>query len=485
MPKVYIRDLSGTRQGARHPQTPYLVVYYFDRKARSRYFPNRDAAEKCKAETEKTLARALDPTELQGIRRVIAGTGYDAVTVAEAGVAALRAKGIRGSGTALFKKGTELVIEKAEERGDKPSTIAAYTAAYSVINSKFGSRIAASITDNEVKEYLRKLKNRKGEVGHGSRRTRKGILRLIRMALRELGFDRPLATIVTPKDQNHEIEFFTNDEVRMMLAATPPWERGAVAMAIVGGFRPELLSRMSVASVDMVNRRIHIPAYLAKDGRAHVLEVEVLLGGRHIPGLPEQLFVWLEKFPYAPTNWKLLQRRLARIIGRWIHDGTRHTAATNYFPLNGRENTGRFLTHAGDALVFEHYVGVTTRDAAKDFQGILPDTVAFLPHRQRCEREKLPCPSQVAKELKREPACLVAKRYDVAVSTLHRYCKKHGIEKAGPGDWTRRRWSEQQALLAAVHAKLPADWSFLPHAMRPSPPSSETMHGLGLNSSQS
>lgn len=222
-----------------------------------------------------------------------------------------------------------------------------------------------------------------------------------------------------------------------MLTKVHPDKRGTVALALFAGLRPHLLSRLPEACVDMKNRTIHIPRHLAKDRRPHDIDPEFRRSdGAILPGSPTVLWTWLETYPYKRCSWKVLQRQLKKIIGRWVHDGTRHTAATYYCKFFKNAATSVLLTHEGQDMALEHYIGITTMEAAEAFYNLKPGDAAPDSFQGR-KPVVWPTNDELERRLKDMPATMVAAALGCSDSALGKHCRTRNIAKPPRGYWAK------------------------------------------------
>ncbi len=427
---------------AEHHVAPWGVCYYANGKRVLSFHPTKRAAMERKKELQKLFRSGLDPKEIEQASRLLAGTAISLSSAVGAGIAAL-AKQFGCNATAPLAAGGKIVIDRAIKSGADPRTIQNYRSIYRTIDKAFHQRIATTVTNDEVQDFIDKLPDRYGVVGKASPFTKRRFLTLLQMAFKALGFKRAFADIAYRRDYTREVAFYTPEQVKTMFASTPPNERGLLALAVFAAMRPELLSKLPAECVDVEQRCIVIPAYLAKDRRPHRLEGEwERPDGKIIPGLPNILWDWLRAYPYHPGNWESLQVRLKRALGGfWIQDGPRHTGATYYYKCFGESETGKLLTHEGVHLVLEHYVGVTSPKDAAAFYAISPTNVVFKVFSAKNTALKINWPphARLAQMLLAKTAREVVRELACTEGALLLHCKKFGIPKPSWGYWAKVR----------------------------------------------
>lgn len=433
--KVTVLKLEGRR-------SPWCVRYYVKRRPDRQFFRTRDAAEKRAAEIRTIHQRGGNLAAIGSAVSLIAGTGYELDAVVRAGLQRLQQQAASSSSpNAKFRDGVNAILRRSEKRQLRSRTINNYNDIYRVINRTFGDRIAASITNEEVDAFLESIPDRARNVGKGSLYSRHTYLTNVRMALKAAGVLNPLPGLAVAIPLEREIDFFTVAEVKTLYSLADASERGALTLAGFVGVRPERMEELPPDCVNVSERTIHIPAALSKNHRSILLETPTgEVGPGEFPGVPEVVWQWLEQYPFKPLVWQPFQRRLAAHLGRWIHDGLRHTAATYYRARFGLAATTELLTHVSGGLVSRHYAGFTSRANANAFYAITPDAVG--PAREgkipdprikiRCSREELECLLQT------KTLTEIGEIFGSSGVSVTRCCRKFGIPTPGRGHWVTR-----------------------------------------------
>lgn len=158
------------------------------------------------------------------------------------------------------------------------------------------------------------------------------------------------------------------DDCRKLLNAVPVDWQPAFALMAFAGLRPgevvspECAPVIKIANVDFKNKRITVPAEVAKTRMTRVLTA-----------LPDNIWTWLaplQKLPkddnVAPASYEVY-RRIKRNCGISIpKDALRHSFASYGYHFFGAEKTVEMLGHIGGFGVFaKHYKGLATPDDAK------------------------------------------------------------------------------------------------------------------------
>lgn len=170
----------------------------------------------------------------------------------------------------------------------------------------------------------------------------------------------------------------TPDECRKLLNSVPVAWKPAFALMAFAGLRPgEVVSPerepvIKVANVDLKNKRITVPAEVAKTRMTRVLT-----------DLPDNIWTWLaplQKLPkddnVAPASYEVY-RRVKRNSGVSIpKDALRHSFASYGYHFLGAEKTVEMLGHIGGFCVFaKHYKGLASPQDSKKYFEILPNII--------------------------------------------------------------------------------------------------------------
>lgn len=418
-----------------------MVVYYRGRRPVRTFFSSREQAELRAAELRKVFRTGMNPEDVARAARLAGGTGYAIAALVELGLQSITTTGATTvSPTMTFAEAADAVMQRAITRQRRPATISGYKYAYSLLKRTFGSRCITMITESEVDRFIRSKKDKGGKEGNAKTWTRISAIRLIKTAMRAAGVTNPLPRLIVPVVGPQAVQYFTVAEVRKLLRAAEPDERGALALLLFAALRPTLISRLPANCVDSHARTITIPDHLAKDRVGHTLEGEYRReDGLWRPGLPAILWVWLEAFPYQPTPWAPLQHRLKKALGgRWIHDGTRHTGATYYNAIFGKDATKTLLTHETPMMAVRHYIGQASRADSLAFYALDPsDFQGSFPAEWKAKTVNWPPDPELAAWVQREPSTVIAKKLGCSDVAVWKRCRTRGIPKPGPGAWQR------------------------------------------------
>lgn len=415
---------------------------------RRRWRETKAAADALAAEVREQLSRRISPTEIAEIARIVAGTEYSAVDLVKAGLEHLRStKATAANPTATFKEAATLLKAHFTEQEGKlaPVTLKNNRSILKSLENHFGERLAALIPAKDVKSYLEQRPDRKGVAGKAGPECKNKHLIVFRMALRQVGVEKPVPTIEEYEVPLKEVPIFSNEEVRIMYLALRPCERGQVALALHGFVRPEATERLRPEHINLQRGTLFIPPHIAKDRKEHWLPKEyVRADGGIVCGLPTELFVWLKAYPFQPRRWEYIQKKLRKALGgRWIQDGLRHTGASNYNAIHGLDATAKMLTHAGEKIAAERYIRSLLPEHATEFYSILPQEFENeIPPSTTQKRVLYPPDEDLRRQLETTPVRTIAKSIGCSDVALAKHCRRHGIPLPKVGHWQKVRWGK-------------------------------------------
>jgi integrase len=183
--------------------------------------------------------------------------------------------------------------------------------------------------------------------------------------------DNPAAEVERPKIRNGEIEIFTPDETRKLLAASAPDFLPCIVLGMFAGLRSAEIARMEWQDIDLKQGHIVVSASNAKTASRRIVPVS------------DNLAVWLA--PYAKQTgliWKHtatdLQRARAETVKAsgvaWKSNGCRHSFASYSFALCA--DAGRVAGYCGNspAMIHKHYKQLCTPADAQKFFSVKPAT---------------------------------------------------------------------------------------------------------------
>ncbi|MGH7237855.1 MAG: hypothetical protein ACREGF_04940, partial [Candidatus Saccharimonadales bacterium] len=209
--KVSVKHVSDRKRASR-----WLVVYYFRRNPKRKFFETKGEAEEYAKRLREQMRAGGGISTIIFPQHVAVGTGYTLADIVKAGLEGKLHCGVPGpSPTATFADGCDLVVQRAIARERRPNTIAGYRHTFAVLRKTFGSKLASSLTETEVQQYLDNLTGHWGR-GKASVYTQKSVLLAIRMALRAVGAINPLPHILLRFPESREIAYFTVEEVRRL-----------------------------------------------------------------------------------------------------------------------------------------------------------------------------------------------------------------------------------------------------------------------------
>lgn len=196
----------------------------------------------------------------------------------------------------------------------------------------------------------------------------------------------PAAAVATPKVKLEEPGILTVEQTQALFRANEkvdPEICGLLALNAFAGMRSSAICRLAYEEIDFKNQAILTPASKTKKGRRHFIE-----------GLPDNLWSWLERTPAAA--FKMAPRDFARrrevaftraglLVTKAQAKKTgekpksppknclRHSFVSYHVALHRDPGkTALLISHKDQAILWDHYLGVATKEDAKSFFDIWP-----------------------------------------------------------------------------------------------------------------
>jgi integrase len=198
----------------------------------------------------------------------------------------------------------------------------------------------------------------------------------------------PASAVPAPKVQLAEPGILTVPEIEALFRANEkvdPEICGLVALGAFAGMRSSAIIRLAYDELDFKNRAILTPASKTKKGRRHFIE-----------GMPDNLWPWLERTPkkaFKMTSRQFSYRREAAFgrAGLLVtkaaakaskgklkskappKNSLRHSFVSYHVALHRDPGkTALLVSHKDQAILWDHYLGVATKEDARRYFNILP-----------------------------------------------------------------------------------------------------------------
>jgi integrase len=198
----------------------------------------------------------------------------------------------------------------------------------------------------------------------------------------------PAATVPSPRVHLAEPGILTVKEAEALFRKNEkedPEICGLLALGAFAGMRSSAICRLSWEELDFENRAILTPAAKTKKGRRHFIE-----------GLPDNLWSWLERTPAAAfkmTTREFARRREAAFAragllvskaaakaskGKLVvkappKNCLRHSFVSYHVALHRDPGkTALLVSHKDQAILWDHYLGVATAEAAGRYFATMP-----------------------------------------------------------------------------------------------------------------
>ena len=182
----------------------------------------------------------------------------------------------------------------------------------------------------------------------------------------------PCEGIELPSLEEDEIEVLSVGACAALLgacAAGDPELLGYLVAGLFCGVRPDELRRSPGSSVDVGSKLVLVRGRSAKTRGRRTVDLSA--------NALDWLALWVrpENGLICPVNFRNRWNRVRKAagIGRWPHDGLRHTFASMHYAHHRNENLLQALMgHESAAMLFQHYRGLVTPTDAAAFWELRP-----------------------------------------------------------------------------------------------------------------
>lgn len=196
----------------------------------------------------------------------------------------------------------------------------------------------------------------------------------------------PVDAVPAPKVEFEEPGILTVEETEALFRANEKEDPEICALLALGAFagmRSSAIARMDYKEIDFAARAILTPASKTKKNRRQFIE-----------GLPDNLFEWLslaskKTFAITPRQFQKRREKAFERAGLLIskaqakRDKTtpkappknclRHSFVSYHVVLHRNPgHTALLISHKNQNILYEHYLGVATKEDAEQYFGIKP-----------------------------------------------------------------------------------------------------------------
>jgi len=215
----------------------------------------------------------------------------------------------------------------------------------------FGNRPVASVTVEEIDDWLRNLKL--APKSRANYRANVGVLFSYAVRRRMLDFN-PVLHTAKPKLADNPPEIFKVDELQALLEAAQRTAPDVLPMLAIGAFtglRDAEVRRLDWNEVDLVRGHVEVKAAKAKSAR------------RRIVPMQQNLSAWLRPYSELTGNVvpngarkKLDRVRKAASLTKWPKNGLRHSFASyRLAAINDAPKVAAELGHTSPAILYNVY----------------------------------------------------------------------------------------------------------------------------------
>jgi integrase len=232
----------------------------------------------------------------------------------------------------------------------------------------FGSRAIASVTVEEIDDWLRNLDGAPGSRANYRRNV--GVLFSYATKRRILDLN-PVLYTAKPKLIDKAPDIFSVDDLRSLLEVARRVAPAVVPMLAIGAFaglRDAEIERLDWSEVDLARGHIEVKAAKAKSARRRIVPIQ------------PNLAAWLQ--PYSgmigrvmPPNPRARMKRVRKAAGlaRWPLNGLRHSYASyRLADIHDAPRVASELGHGTPQMLYSVYRELVHPDEAKRYWSITP-----------------------------------------------------------------------------------------------------------------
>lgn len=198
--------------------------------------------------------------------------------------------------------------------------------------------------------------------------------------------------VETAPEADFEIEIFTPQEFKLLLAHCPDSLAPVLVLGAFAGLRTAEIERLEWSEVNLADKFIEVKARKAKTRARRLVPIVPALAAwlesfRKRAGVDLEGPVWPQSLPYLFE----LQRDTAKEAGvEWKHNALRHSFIS--YRVAEVKNVAEVALEAGNSpdIIFQHYRELVTSERAKEWFGITPEAVkAVKAAREKAAAEKI------------------------------------------------------------------------------------------------
>jgi len=289
---------------------------------------------------------------------------------------------VRRSGVTVAQMADE-VIEAKRVDGMSRDYLVDLKVRFRRFSQDFGSRTIASVTTEELDDWLRNLKGSPGSRANYRRNV--GVLFSYATKRRILDHN-PVAFTAKPKIVDKAPEIFAVDELRSLLESAQRVSPDTVPMIAIGAFaglRDAEIERLDWSEVNLRSGHIEVKAAKAKSARRRIVPIQ------------PNLAAWLRA--YSGMTGRVMppdqRARMKRVRGdaklaRWPQNGLRHSYASyRLADIHDAPRVASELGHGTPQMLYSVYRELVHPDEAKRYWQIEPvaeseNVVAFVSEAQ-------------------------------------------------------------------------------------------------------
>lgn len=241
----------------------------------------------------------------------------------------------------------------------------------------FGDRIVATISGDEIEDWLHELKLAPVTTNN----FRRVLIVAFNYAISKKYCEgNPAEETEKSKEIESDVEILTPEETNRLLIAADERILPAIAIGAFAGLRSSELERLDWSDINLKEGQLRVRAVSAKSSRNRLVPIADCLKSWLTPHAREKGRVW-------PTNGRKIIEASRRSAGfgnpkdadenetvqPWLHNALRHSFASYHLAFHKHAgDLALQLGHTNTKIIFQHYRGIVTEKEAKAYWSITP-----------------------------------------------------------------------------------------------------------------
>lgn len=389
--KVSIKSLKG------HPDGYKWRAYYIEGgKRRQKYFKTKAAGLRWKEEREEEAKEHGTAHHLTSTERAAVIETRKRVIGVEVGLREVIEKGLEyfeaAQKSETVARVVETCIDERNRAGKSPGYLADLTIKLGRFSKAFGDRSVATVTSDEIADWLHGLKLK--PTSFNSYRRTVGVA-FSDAVKRGLLIENPVMKVMPMKETESRFSALSPEEAAVLIRSASPEILPAIALGLFTGARDSELKQLDWEDIDISGDEenphgyVRISAAIAKSSRNRLIPIGENLAAILAPHAKLSGKVW-------PRGGRRLHEAARRAAGfgspkeveearktgeelkPWPENALRHSYASHHLAhFKNSESLALNMGHTNTQLIFKHYRQLVKPDDAARFWkiGLLTESI--------------------------------------------------------------------------------------------------------------